>query len=103
MDLLGSRSPAPGAVHGRDDHHRGHRGGPGCRSQRRNGVGGYARTGAPGATVCLWKGKEVYVVGTADDKGVAELEVKPSTAGEIRVAVTGPSLNATTGVIQVTS
>ncbi len=57
-------------------------------------------TGAPGSTVCLWKGEEVYVVGVADGAGVAELEIEPTTPGRVLVTVTGKSLNTAMGEIE---
>ena len=59
-------------------------------------------TGAPGATVCVSKGAEVYAVTTANDAGVAELQVAPTTPGSLRVVVSGASLNVTRGVVAVT-
>lgn len=59
------------------------------------------RTGVPGSTVCLWKGEEVYAVSKVGDSGSAEIEIAPATKGAVRVAVTGPSLNAVIGTIRV--
>ena len=59
-------------------------------------------TGVPGCTVCLWKGAEVYVVGTADRAGLAQLNIAPTSKGEILVSVSGPGLNASTATIAVT-
>ncbi len=58
-------------------------------------------TDAPGAQVCLWKGLEVYVVARLDAEGKATVKVEPKTAGELLVTITGPSLNAATGSIEV--
>jgi hypothetical protein len=59
------------------------------------------KTGAPGATVCLWKGNEVYVVSKTDDGGEAAFTIRCSTAGKILVTVSGPSLNAACAEIEV--
>lgn len=56
---------------------------------------------APGATVCLWKGLEVYSVATADAEGKATLEVEPTTPGELLVTVGGASLNSVTAAVEV--
>jgi hypothetical protein len=44
--------------------------------------------GVPGATVCLCKGDEVYLVGTTDDYGRATFYPDPETEGEMLVTVT---------------
>jgi hypothetical protein len=41
-----------------------------------------------GATVCLWKGTEVYLVGTTNPSGVATFTPSPSSAGTMYVTVT---------------
>ncbi|MHC5011797.1 MAG: C25 family cysteine peptidase [Planctomycetota bacterium] len=58
-------------------------------------------TGLPGVTICLWKGDEVYEVATADDTGRAEIDVAPTTGGDMRLTVCGPSVNTYTGIITV--
>lgn len=58
-------------------------------------------TGVAGSTVCVWKGAEVYEVVTSDASGVAELKIEPTTAGVLRVAVNGQSLNVARGRIEV--
>jgi hypothetical protein len=47
-------------------------------------------SGSPvaGATVCLWKGTEVYLVGTTDSTGVATFHPAPSTEGTVKVTIT---------------
>ena len=59
-------------------------------------------TDAPGCTVCLWKGDELYLVADADAKGLAKFELAPLTQGEILVTASGPSLNTATAEIAVT-
>jgi len=59
------------------------------------------RTDAPGATLCLWKGDEVYARALADDRGSATFEIAPQTPGLLRVTVWGSSLNVASGTIQV--
>ena len=58
-------------------------------------------TGQSGATVCLWKGDEVYTVSKTDEQGIAVVEIEPLTEGVILATVSGPSLNAVTGEILV--
>lgn len=58
-------------------------------------------TDTPGATVCLWKGWEVYAIVPTDANGKAKLQVTPKTKGELLVTVTGPSLNSATASITV--
>ncbi|MDH3582757.1 MAG: C25 family cysteine peptidase [Phycisphaerae bacterium] len=58
-------------------------------------------TGAPGGTVCLWKGEEIYEVARADDSGKATLNVAAVSPGELLVTVSGPSLNTATATITV--
>jgi hypothetical protein len=41
-----------------------------------------------GATVCLWKGTEVYLVGTTNASGVATLSPAPTSTGTMYVTVT---------------
>ena len=41
-----------------------------------------------GATVCLWKGTEVYLVGTTNASGVATFSPSPTTTGTMYVTVT---------------
>jgi hypothetical protein len=52
------------------------------------------------ATVCLWKGDEVYQV-VETYKGFATVEIEPLTGGRIFATVSGPNLNAVTGEILV--
>ncbi len=42
----------------------------------------------PGATVCLWKGEEVYLVSQTNQNGIATFSVSPSTPGVMLVTVT---------------
>ncbi len=58
-------------------------------------------TDAPGATLCVWKGHEVYEVVTADDRGHASIGVDADTRGELFVTVSGPNLNTVTTSVQV--
>lgn len=58
-------------------------------------------TDAPGCTLCVWKGSEVYQVVAADDEGKAELDVAPSTSGELSVTASGATLNVATAKIAV--
>ena len=41
-----------------------------------------------GATVCLWKGEEVYLVSQTNQNGIATFSVSPSTPGVMLVTVT---------------
>lgn len=41
-----------------------------------------------GATVCLWKGEEVYLVAQTNQNGIATFSPSPSTAGTMLVTVT---------------
>ena len=41
-----------------------------------------------GATVCLWKGDEVHVVGYTGDDGHIDIPVAPTTTGELKLTVT---------------
>lgn len=59
------------------------------------------KTDAPGSTVCLWKGSEIYVVATADERGRVTSKIGPSSAGDVLVTVSGASLNTATGTIRV--
>lgn len=59
------------------------------------------RTDAPGATLCLWKGDEIYARAVADASGSATFEIEPRTPGPLRVTVSGSSLNVASGTIQV--
>lgn len=47
----------------------------------------------PGATVCAWKGDEVYAVARADKQGKASLAICPGTAGKLLLTACGPCLN----------
>jgi hypothetical protein len=58
-------------------------------------------TGAPGSTVCFWKGDEVYEVMRADARGKARAHVECETAGTLTVSVSGATLNAVTAEITV--
>lgn len=58
-------------------------------------------TDAPGSTICLWKGKEVYQVQTADAKGKATFDLKTETAGILQTTVCGENLNRVTVPIEV--
>lgn len=50
-------------------------------------------TDAPGSTVCLWNGKDVYQVKSAEKSGAAEFTV-PADAGQFSVTVSGKNLNS---------
>ena len=56
---------------------------------------------APGATLCLWKGGEIYAVATLDEEGNARVPVESRSAGELLVTVSGPSLNAALSTIRI--
>jgi hypothetical protein len=58
-------------------------------------------TSAPGSTICLWKGDEVYEVVKADAGGAAQAEVECKSPGKLLVTVSGPSLNVASGKIDV--
>jgi len=58
-------------------------------------------TSAPGATVCLWKGDEVYEVLRADAQGEARAHVECKTPGTLEVSVNGANLNAVAAKITV--
>ena len=57
--------------------------------------------GAPGLTVCLWKGDEVYAVETTDAAGKVAVEIEIQSAGALLLTVTGPSANAVTRTLTV--
>ncbi len=59
------------------------------------------KTGIPGATICLWKENECYVVVQADEKGIATTKCKWETPGKLLVTASGPSLNASLGEIAI--
>ena len=59
------------------------------------------RTDAPKCTVCLWKGKDLYQVATADDEGTVELQIDPKTKGDMLVTATGKNLNSVTKTVSV--
>jgi Peptidase family C25 len=56
---------------------------------------------AGGLTVCLWKGAEVYAVGTTDERGAAAFTIDLTAPGELLVTVSGPSVNTVTASIAV--
>ncbi|WP_145170763.1 C25 family cysteine peptidase [Gimesia aquarii] len=58
-------------------------------------------TDAPGSTVCLWKGKEVYEVRAADAKGKTTFDITTKTTGTLLATVSGANLNRVTAQIQV--
>jgi len=58
-------------------------------------------TGKPGLTVCLWKGDECYQVAQTGEEGTAVIAVETKSAGDLKLAVTGPSANAYLGSIAV--
>jgi hypothetical protein len=58
-------------------------------------------TDAPGCTVCLWKGLEVYSVAVADADGKAKFQIESGSAGELLVTVSGTNLNSVTKRISV--
>ncbi|MDA7979357.1 MAG: C25 family cysteine peptidase [Pirellulales bacterium] len=60
-------------------------------------------TDAPGCTVCLWKDDEVYSVVQTGENGNAELSIEPTTAGDLLITVSGPSLNTVAATIKVQS
>jgi hypothetical protein len=57
------------------------------------------KTDSPGATVCLWKGQEVYEVAIAGWDGCVSLNVAPKSPGDILITAAGAGLN--TAQIQV--
>ncbi|NQU23438.1 MAG: hypothetical protein HQ567_19325 [Candidatus Nealsonbacteria bacterium] len=59
------------------------------------------KTDTPGATVCVWKGDEVYAVVEAADQGAAVLPIAPHTPGTMLVTVSGPNLNTVTTSVPV--
>ncbi|NQT94076.1 MAG: hypothetical protein HQ559_15040 [Lentisphaerae bacterium] len=58
-------------------------------------------TDAPGCTVCLWKGQDVYAVATSDADGKATFQIDSDAAGELLVTVSGANLNTVTTCISV--
>ena len=56
---------------------------------------------APGCTVCLWKGEEVYSVTRADESGKAKLKIASASTGNVLVTVSGANLNTTMAEITV--
>jgi hypothetical protein len=53
-------------------------------------------TDAPGSTVCLWKGQEVYSVATSDADGKTNFLIEPASAGDLFITVSGANLNSVT-------
>lgn len=53
------------------------------------------KTDAPGSTVCLWNGEDMYEVVTADDQGVAKSTI-PSDPQKVMYTVSGKNLNSVT-------
>ena len=53
-------------------------------------------TDAPGSTVCLWKGKEVYAVCKTNGTGKATFNIAPTSTGIVRATVYGANLNTVT-------
>jgi hypothetical protein len=72
---------------------------PGALAKGKQSVTVY--TDAPGSTICLWKGTEVYAVATADAKGKSEFAVNLSSPGNLLVSVSGASLNSISKTIVV--
>ena len=58
-------------------------------------------TDAPAATLCLWKGLEIYSVVTTDGEGNATFDVEPATTGKLLVTLAGAGLNSVTANIDV--
>ncbi len=58
-------------------------------------------TDAPGATLCVWKGLELYRSVTLDDEGVGRLKVNIKTPGELQVTLSGAGLNVATKTLTV--
>ena len=59
------------------------------------------RTDAPGATVCLWMGSDVYEVVRANDRGEATIAIEPQKEGDLLVTVSGPSLHTVSRTVRV--
>lgn len=56
----------------------------------------------PGAVACLWKAGEVYQVVAVDDDGSASFTgITFKSAGEVLITISGPSVNAYLGSIEV--
>jgi peptidase C25-like protein len=56
-----------------------------------------------GAMVCLYKGTEVYAVGTTSSTGVATLSVNPTSTGSMLVTVTAKDCRPYLGSLSVTT
>ncbi len=50
-------------------------------------------TTSPGATICAWKGGEVYAVTRADKQGRASVAINPHSAGKLLLTACGPCFN----------
>ncbi len=60
-------------------------------------------TDAPRCTVCLWKGKEVYAVKQADNRGRVALKIAPASTGVLKVTASGANLNTAMATINVSA
>lgn len=58
---------------------------------------------APGLTVCLSKGAEVYAITTADAEGNATLTIAPRSAGELLVTASGANHNHVKRVVTISA
>ncbi|MEM7230727.1 MAG: C25 family cysteine peptidase [Planctomycetota bacterium] len=58
-------------------------------------------TGVAFASVCVWKGEELYTIGDADGEGKASIQVDVKTPGTMTLGVYGKSLNSVTTTIEV--
>ncbi len=77
---------------------------PGLMSPKTVGLGKQIveiTTDAPGSTICLWKGKEIYAVHTADSNGKTTFQIAAKTTGTLLATVSGASLNRVTAQITV--
>ena len=56
---------------------------------------------SPNATVCIWKGEEIYEVTQTDEKGIAEFTINKIKKGKILVSASGYNYNTALGEIEI--
>jgi hypothetical protein len=59
------------------------------------------KTNTPGATLCLWKGSEVYHTMTIPASGLCKTSISPRTPGKLLVTIAGTGLNTFVGEVVV--
>ena len=58
-------------------------------------------TDAPGATLCVWKGQEIYETLELDERGQGEVNVNIKTPGDLLVTLSGVGLNVVSQTVAV--